>query len=109
MDSLLGIADCGRCSRGPPCHSTDGATIANNTLFAWTLGGAIPDVSLPTSILRVQGKETPLDSLLQSMWTLDQSPDVSTKHLSQDDKLLLIFTIRYFTRRQICCSFALSC
>ncbi len=85
IDLLLGIADCGRCSRGPPCHSTDGATIANNTLFGWTLGGAIPDVSLPTSILRVQGKEDPLDSLLQSMWTLDQSPDVSTKHLSQDD------------------------
>ncbi len=76
------------------CHSTDGATIANNTLFGWTLGGVIPDVSLPTSILRVQGKEDPLDSLLQSMWTLDQSPDVSTNISPRMMlKLLLIFTI----------------
>ncbi len=86
IDLLLGIADCGRCARGHPSLSDDQATMANPTLFGWTLGGAIPDSSLTTSILRAQSKEDSLDSLLQRLWFMDQTSDTQTHHLSTDEQ-----------------------
>ncbi len=85
IELLLGIADCGRCARGHPLLSDDRATMANPTLFGRTLGGAIPDSSLPTSILRAQSKEGSLDSLLQHLWSMDQTPDTRTRHLFTDE------------------------
>ncbi len=82
---LLGIADVGRCTCGNPSLSYDRATIATHTIFGWALKGAIPDELLSLSSLHAQEREDPLDAALQHLWTLDQTPDVHTRHLSPDE------------------------
>ncbi len=67
IDILLGIADVCRCTKGSNSLSEDKATVATPTIFGWTLGGAIPQNSLPPSILKLQVNEDSLHSALQQL------------------------------------------
>ncbi len=79
IDILLGIADVSRCcTKGSNSLSEDKATVATPTIFDWTLGGAIPQNSLPPSILKLQVNEDSLHSALQQLWELEQVPESDT-------------------------------
>ena len=86
LDLLLGIADCVRCSCGPPDVDIEEATVATPTIFGWTLGGAIPEKVVRTFICHARAVEDQLEQSLQQIWAQDKTPDDSSSHLSAAEK-----------------------
>ncbi len=81
MDIFLGIADVSRCTKSSNSLSEDKETVATPTIYGWTLGGVIPQNSLPPSILKLQVNEDSLHFALQQLWELESKSQSQTLFL----------------------------
>lgn len=71
VDILLGVEECSLVSRNGQLSTKGRNIMAQNTLFGWALGGALPGTSAPSnasSCYKVTATETGLDALLDRLW-----------------------------------------
>ena len=88
---LLCGGDFHRCYPGPEFYSTDRSLRFVQTLFGWTLGGAVPS-QVSRAIVSQASQPSTLkhdpEDLFHLLWTQDQIPGESTQ-MSEDDCLAI--------------------
>ncbi len=54
VDLLLGVADSGRCHRGPRHYTDDRSGYVASTVFRWVLGGQLPGAPSNQTVMTIQ-------------------------------------------------------